>query len=184
MKKSRSGFTLIELLIVITIIALLASIIIASYRGIQGRARDDRRKSDVAAIVKAMEIYYDDNGRYPLTSGSTTISGSWVSSIDPSWDNLVTALVPSATDAVPTDPKNIPTTGAASTGVMYSAKNFSYAVYVNAGSYCGSKVGQMFIIVYRLETAKKEAFTDGTCSGTDLGTSYYDAGASYYRAAR
>jgi prepilin-type N-terminal cleavage/methylation domain-containing protein len=184
MQKSKSGFTIVELIIVIVIIAILATITIVAYAGVQGRARDDRRKTDVAAIAKAMEIYYDDNGRYPAVSGSTTINASWASSIDASWDGFVSSLTANATDSVPTDPRNVPTTGAVNTGVMFNANNYSYAVYVNAGSYCGSAVGQMYIIVYRLETATKETYSDGVCTSNEIGTGYYNAGASYYRVAR
>ncbi|OGE07316.1 hypothetical protein A2615_00525, partial [Candidatus Curtissbacteria bacterium RIFOXYD1_FULL_41_36] len=52
----RRGFTLIELLVVITIIGILAAIAIVSYGGTQERARDSRRKSDLDAIKKALEL--------------------------------------------------------------------------------------------------------------------------------
>lgn len=184
MQKNKSGFTIVELIIVIVIIAILATITIVAYRGVQGRARDDRRKTDIASITKAMEIYYDDNGRYPATSGSTTINAAWASSVDASWSGFVSALTANATDTVPIDPRNIPTTGAINTGVMNGPNNYSYAVYVNAGAYCGSAVGQMYIIVYRLEATTKEAYSDGTCTTNEIGLGYYNADASYYRVAR
>lgn len=184
MQKSKSGFTIVELVIVIVIIAILTTITIVAYRGVQGRARDDRRKTDIATITKAMEIYYDDNGRYPATSGSTTVNPTWVSSVDASWNGFVSALTANATDTVPVDPRNVPTTGAANTGVMNGAANYSYAVHVNAGSYCGSAIGQMYIIVYRLETATKEVYSDGDCTTNEIGSGYYGTGASYYRVAR
>lgn len=63
--KSRSGFTIVELLIVIVVIAILATISIVAYNGIQSRARDAERKSDGSAIQKHVEIFYIDNGFYP-----------------------------------------------------------------------------------------------------------------------
>ena len=62
MNKQRSGFTLVELLIVIVVIAILASISIVAYQGIQSRARDSQLLQDVKTIAKAMEMYYADKG--------------------------------------------------------------------------------------------------------------------------
>ena len=186
MRKSKSGFTLIELLVVVVIIGILATITVIAYRGIQERARDDRRKTDVANIAKAMELYYSDNGRYPAVNGATTITpATWASSIDSSWTSFSSTLRSAdAIKSTPVDPRNVPNTGATNTGVMYGASNYSYAVYVNTGNYCGSAVGQMYIIVYRLEQMRKETFSDGDCSTYELGTGYYNGGASYYRVAR
>lgn len=47
--KRHAGFTIVELQIVIVVIAILATISIVAYNGIQQRARDSQRKSDLAA---------------------------------------------------------------------------------------------------------------------------------------
>ncbi|KKS00733.1 hypothetical protein A2470_03455 [Candidatus Curtissbacteria bacterium RIFOXYC2_FULL_41_11] len=68
----RRGFTLIELLVVITIIGILAAIAIVSYGGTQERARDSRRKSDLDAIKKALELARGDSPGayyYPMCNG-------------------------------------------------------------------------------------------------------------------
>lgn len=52
----QKGFTIVELLIVIVVIAVLATISVVAYSGIQQRARDSQRKSDLAAIAKALEV--------------------------------------------------------------------------------------------------------------------------------
>jgi len=57
-----TGFTIVELLIVIVVIAILASISIVAYNGIQARARDSQRKSDLATIAKGLAIYNVDAG--------------------------------------------------------------------------------------------------------------------------
>jgi len=62
--KSR-GFTLIELLVVIFIIGLLASIVIVSVNTARMRARDTKRKADIQALKKAVEMYNDATGHYP-----------------------------------------------------------------------------------------------------------------------
>lgn len=67
-KKNGQGFTIVELLIVIVIIAILAAITIVAYNGIQQRARDATRKSDIAALAKAVKLYSVDNGDYASVS--------------------------------------------------------------------------------------------------------------------
>jgi len=70
MKETR-GFTLIELLVVIAIIGLLATMAVVSFGGAQKKARDARRKADIRQISKALELYYDMYGAYPIgTAGS------------------------------------------------------------------------------------------------------------------
>jgi len=57
----RPGFTLIELLVVIAIIGILASFAIASFTSAQAKGRDSRRKSDLDAIKKALELVKTDS---------------------------------------------------------------------------------------------------------------------------
>src|SRR3990167_10302283 len=66
-----SGFTLIELLVVIAIIGILASFAIASFSSAQAKARDSRRKADLDAIVKALELARSDSsgGYSPVCDG-------------------------------------------------------------------------------------------------------------------
>lgn len=66
--RRQSGFTIVELLIVIVVIAILATISVVAYNGIQQRARDNIRKSDLATIEKALELLYIDHGKYITTS--------------------------------------------------------------------------------------------------------------------
>ena len=66
MNKTHSrGFTLIELLVVMAIIGLLASVILTSLNIAREHAYDATRKSNLGEIQKALQSYYDDNGRYP-----------------------------------------------------------------------------------------------------------------------
>jgi len=76
MKKKTSGFTMIELIVVIAILGLLSTIGLVSFRTAQIKGRDTQRKSDLAQIQKALEIYYNDYGYYP--TDDYPASGSFV----------------------------------------------------------------------------------------------------------
>lgn len=61
-----SGFTLTELLIVVSIIAILATILVSSnFMTMFKKARDSNRKQDLVKLAKIMEDYYNDKQRYP-----------------------------------------------------------------------------------------------------------------------
>jgi prepilin-type N-terminal cleavage/methylation domain-containing protein len=75
------GFTLIELLVVITIIAILSTVGVVAFTGVQSSARDSKRKQDLRAISQALELYKQTTGRYPCTSGwvnSSSTSEFWL----------------------------------------------------------------------------------------------------------
>ena len=89
------GFTIVELLIVIVVIGILAAITIVAYNGVQQRARDSVRTSDIQAVQKALALYHADNGAYP--SVGTDNIGYAIST-------LSTALVPTYIKSLPSDP--------------------------------------------------------------------------------
>lgn len=63
----KKGFTLIEILIVIAILGILATVGLTSFQTTQMRGRDAQRKSDLKQLGNAVELYYQDYKRYPLT---------------------------------------------------------------------------------------------------------------------
>src|SRR3990172_9589302 len=73
----RRGFTLIELLVVIAIIGILASFAIASFTSAQAKGRDSRRKADLDAVKKALELNKSD-----------CIGGAWY----PARDGIIAAV--------------------------------------------------------------------------------------------
>jgi prepilin-type N-terminal cleavage/methylation domain-containing protein len=70
------GFTIVELLIVIVVIAILAAITVVAFNGVQQRARDTQRKSDLAQIAKALHLYNTDNGSFAGTGSGCGSGGN------------------------------------------------------------------------------------------------------------
>src|ERR687888_324965 len=76
MQKNSSAFTLIELLVVIAIIAILIGLLFPAFRAVQNQAKQTQAKNDLTQIVNAVNAYYTDYGKYPLSSGITTDTGA------------------------------------------------------------------------------------------------------------
>ena len=64
-KASDSGFTLLEIMMVVLIVTILVSIVITSMMFFIARSRDRGRKSDLARIKAALEMYRSVNKSYP-----------------------------------------------------------------------------------------------------------------------
>lgn len=161
----RHGFTIVELLIVIVVIGILAAITVVTFGSAQQKARDSQRKTDVTAIVKALEQHYVDKGFYPnattYTPGSTTINAAWSTTADASWANLEAALRPYIND-LPEDPISTPTVD------IRSTVGYDYQYFGNQSNYCGVAPGQMYILNYRLEGTQTDNL-EGVCNPTVLG---------------
>ncbi len=65
--RKRRGFTLIELLVVIAIIGLLSTLAVVSLNNARQRSRDAKRLSDIKQLQTALELFYSENGSYPLS---------------------------------------------------------------------------------------------------------------------
>jgi general secretion pathway protein G len=62
---AEGGWTLIELLVVISLIMILSSIALASYRNSITHAKEAALKSDLMLMRDAIDQYYADKGKYP-----------------------------------------------------------------------------------------------------------------------
>lgn len=86
----QKGFTLVEMLIVLGIVGVVATMLIVGINPLDQirKSSDADRKSDIAQLQKALELYYQDNGSYPASSAdyklyinSTTLAwgtSSWL----------------------------------------------------------------------------------------------------------
>lgn len=75
LKKRNQGFTIVELLIVIVVIGILALLVVTTYSGIQQKARNSKRSTDIQTIQTQLEAFYNENGYYPLRANLN--SSSW-----------------------------------------------------------------------------------------------------------
>ncbi len=94
LKKRQEGFTIVELLIVIVVIGILAAIVITTYSGIQAKARNAKRQTDLNSIQTNLEAFYSTSGYYP--SYADLNSPTWIATNMKSLD-LTALLDPSAT---------------------------------------------------------------------------------------
>lgn len=149
-KKSQNqkGFTLIELLVVISIIGVLSSVVMVSLNSAKGRARDAVRLSDINQIQKALDVYYDEHGAYPISGncGSSIPNGGWCNSVQGlsggHWvRNGSSSNLSDFFNKDPIDPKD---SGTAS-WTPYNGGTYFYF----ASGYGGS--GQWYMIIFGLE---------------------------------
>jgi prepilin-type N-terminal cleavage/methylation domain-containing protein len=82
------GFTLIELMVVVAIIGMLTGLVSFNFQQARVRARDVQRKSELAAIRDALEMYKNDQS--PQTFPAT--------------DSFEGVLVPNYIKELPIDP--------------------------------------------------------------------------------
>lgn len=74
-KLKPKGFTIVELLIVIIVIAILATLVITAYNGIQQKAKNTQRIATVKEYIKILTIYAAQYGSYPITSNQWVCLG-------------------------------------------------------------------------------------------------------------
>jgi len=63
--KKLKGFTLVELMVVLTVIALLLSVVVPEYIGRLHRAEEAVLQENLTLMRDALDKHYADAGRYP-----------------------------------------------------------------------------------------------------------------------
>lgn len=124
LKNKQSGFTIVELLIVIVVIGILAGLVITTFNGIQQKARDTERETDIKAIHAQVEAFWAQKGYYPsLTDLNDRAAGGFVATNLKGLDAEAFRDPKAATTAI-----NLVATPAASV--------YAYAVTNSAGTTC------------------------------------------------
>lgn len=85
LKNKSKGFTIVELLIVIVVIGILATLVIVTFTGIQQKARNSQRQTDINAIDSHVEAFYASNGAYPTYTqlNNTAWRAKYMKGLDP-----------------------------------------------------------------------------------------------------
>ncbi|MBI1863585.1 type II secretion system protein [Candidatus Microgenomates bacterium] len=123
----KKGFTLLELLVAISIIAILSTVGLVSYTGVQRSARDARRRLELHDLKLALEQYQTITGSYPSTGGAwlgePTTGGSHILDYIPN-------IVPTYIKKLPNDPlaNTGSCGGSTSAGYWYKSDGIDYKV--------------------------------------------------------
>lgn len=155
----KRGFTLIELLVAISLVAILSTIGLASFSGIQARGRDTKRQLDLQHIKEALSLYYIDNRSYPNSTSTWRYSNGG--------DPWIPGLSFTYISKIPTDPK-------ANGGNPRVDGGYGYAYWSGT---CGAiSAGEFFVLVTQLEN-KSDNFRNEIqnykwCDGLGLFTNY------------
>lgn len=113
LSQEKKGFTLIELIIVISVIAVLSTIVLAAMSQGRVKARDTQRISDINQVRLALRLYRDVNTSYPPADepNGVPVGGGDASAID-------AILYPTYLPAIIKDPNQ----GTDGYGYYYSSK--------------------------------------------------------------
>jgi general secretion pathway protein G len=95
--RAARGFTLLELLVVLVVLGLLVSIVGPRYFSQLGKSEGKAAQTQIASVVKALDMYRIDMGKYPTTEqGLAALSAQPAN--EPRWRG------PYLAKAVPPDP--------------------------------------------------------------------------------
>ncbi|PIQ92152.1 MAG: hypothetical protein COV70_01320 [Parcubacteria group bacterium CG11_big_fil_rev_8_21_14_0_20_39_22] len=160
--KANKGFTLIELLVVIAIIGMLSSVVLASLNSARAKARDARRIADLKQMSTALEFFYDQQGRYPTSSGGTcwdlcTSTSHWqyfknCLSLGQNCGFSLSNYNP-VMPSVPDDPLDDPSVSQGSSGYVYTT------------GWDGSRGSDRYLLRTRLENTDNSALDSDSDGG-------------------
>lgn len=179
----QKGFTIVEILVILVVIGILATITMVSYQGVQAKARDTERKTEVQAIADAIKLHRlkfgndvdtgsgcggNNNGTgwfgYELGSGSPT---SYTKSI-------MTCLKESGyLDGDMHDPSNCVTSSVAAPGKTCKPTGYTYMKYT-----CDYQGQRVSVVYARLETedhtSDLDNFNGGVNTCNSIGVKAYN----------
>lgn len=137
----KKGFTLIELLVVISIIAFLLSAGTVVLVNMRAKSRDAQRYSDLSEIKKALDMYYQENGSYPVSSGWQSVCAGYTTSGPSGW---IPNLAPKYMLKLPVNPTGC--VGGSIKGYIYISNGVDYKAAADwsadLGELCG--IGKEF----------------------------------------
>ncbi len=95
MTSPHRGFTLIELLVVIAIIGILSAVVLASLNTARNKGTDAAIKANLKTVATQSALYYDANGQYIGTTGSSCSAATSMFS-----DTTIGNAIEAATSAI------------------------------------------------------------------------------------
>jgi type II secretory pathway pseudopilin PulG len=165
-----AAFTIVELLVIIGVIGVLSTVGLVAYNGVQARARDTTRMSDLDRVADALAVYESENATYLEAGSGCGANGNgqgWLTYEGGAYVKSITNCLKDA-GYLPDTVKD-PSGG---NGTSTPASGYAYMKY-----HCGSGASKRAFVYAKLErTPQSATATDGTCSDT-LDTSY---GMNYY----
>lgn len=127
-KNKQSGFTIVELLIVIIVIGILAGLVITMFSGIQEKARDTERQTDLQAMHGQLESFFAQKGYYPSLADLN----------DRATSGFVATNLKGLDKEAFRDPKAVTADSGYRLVAAPAAKAYAYAVTTSTGSSCES----------------------------------------------
>lgn len=124
-KHNQAGFTIVELLIVIVVIGILAAIVLNTFSGVQARARNTERQTDIKSLSSQLEAFAADpsNPRPGEYLAQSVMTSTTTSTITASLKGLdVNALVAPGSTA----------SNSIGTSLTPATTAYGYAAYVGA----------------------------------------------------
>jgi len=130
--KKNKGFTLIEILVVLSIIGLISSFIFVGLKSSRLKARDAKRIQEITQIIKALQLYWVANEKYP--KNTCPCERGWeVSDINP--EQFMEYLSPYLSE-IPLDPINTRVGNYKFFGPRPENYFYAYQSYEAFPSYC------------------------------------------------
>lgn len=109
-KRRARGFSLIEIMVVVVIIGLMAGAVAVGVNKYLDSARRNRAKSDIASIVSAIDLFYQEKTRYPTSDEGIEALNLKTGHLDP-WGKPYQYLYPPSNSPNPDEPFEVFTLG-------------------------------------------------------------------------